>query len=138
MTQADFEKALLALVIWREARNQGEDGMRAVGHVIRNRVFSWGSSYTRIITGKNQFTSISVHTDPETVIYPALGDAQFNFCLRIADDIYNNVDPDITMGSLYYYNPATATSQWFTDNIVSQSEVHPLKAKVGSQLFYAG
>lgn len=44
--------------------------MRSVIHVIVNRAVSWSKSIHEVVYGKNQFTSMSVPTDPEFNLEP--------------------------------------------------------------------
>lgn len=132
-----FAVMLLALVIWREARGEGEDGMRAVAHVIRNRVEKWGKSWNKIITGNAQFSSMTIRGDTQTVKWPADGDPQFESASKIASAVYSGQDDDLTHGALYYANLETETSEWFKDEIVDKSEVHQKLAVIGRQTFFA-
>ena len=100
---------LLALCCWREARGEGEDGMRAVGHVIINR--SKVTPYTRyaqpifqVIMERGQFTSMSNPHDPEYRLHPAFNDRQYAFCLSIGPALIADTDKDNTNGALYYAN----------------------------------
>ena len=49
----------MALTIWAEARNQGEAGMRAVGHVIKNRTEHerWGDNIKDVVLQRKQFSA---------------------------------------------------------------------------------
>ena len=127
-----------ALCLWREARGDGHDAMRAVAHVILNRVGAPGfaSSVHDVIFGKNQFTSMSVSSDPEFSLQPESDDAAYADALSIAGAVLNGQDDDLTNGAHYYCNPKTATSGWFYKNIVENSEDHPLTATIGKQVFY--
>jgi len=129
---------LLALCIWREARGEGQDGMRAVAHVINNRVGKegFGSTFQSVILGKNQFTSMSVPTDPEFNLMPDVGDPQYSYCLALAPTVLGGTDPDLTTGACYYANIKEATSGWFFKHIVNDPVNHPLLATIGHQNFY--
>lgn len=129
MTLSDYEKALLAIVIFREARSDGVDGMAAVGSVVANRVKAGWGSWASVITKRNQFSSISVIGDSQTVVYPGDDVMLFN----LAESIYFGDIPDPTKGSLYYANEANVTSQWYKDNIMT--DAHPVLAVIGSQTF---
>lgn len=119
----DYDKFLLALCAWREASNQGHDGLLAVMNVIRNRVRKGWGSWQKVICGKNQFTSMSVPGDPQTVRFPAPDDAVWVLCRSLADTVYAGGAEDNTHGALYYYNPRTATSRWFTENVVQKGKL---------------
>lgn len=94
---------LLARCIYGEARGESYEGQVAVGAVVLNRVKSPSSPNTisGVIYQKGAFTAVD--------------DGQINLtpnqtAINAAKDAMNGWDP--TYGCLYYYNPATATSQW--------------------------
>ncbi|MDR1094547.1 MAG: spore cortex-lytic enzyme [Clostridiales bacterium] len=94
---------LLAKAIHAEARGEPYTGQVAVGAVILNRVKS--SKFPNTIGG--------VIYQPYA--FTAVADGQINLtpgdsAKKAAQDALNGWDP--TNGCLYYYNPATATSQW--------------------------
>jgi hypothetical protein len=138
MLWSDYEKAILALCLWREDRSGGLEGMKAVGCCIRNRVSKWGWSYTKAIEGKNQFSSISVLGDTQTILYPPVNDPLFTQVLSLVEDIYDNSLVDVTMGALYYCsNPSTIPQDgWFAKNILQDPTNHPLIGVFGSQYYY--
>ena len=138
MNWTDYAIFMMALTLWREARGDGEDGMRAVGHVIANRRnASFHRDWVAVITARNQFTSMSVHSDPETVLWPVTGDAVFAIAMRLAADIIEGTDPDNTLGAQYYANLATMDRYgWFKQNILDEPEVHPQTAVIGKQTFF--
>lgn len=129
---------ILALTIWGEARNQGEEGMRAVGHVIKNRAEAddpkFGQGIKGVALAPKQFSAWNKHDpnarkmnaidnlDPKSDDYQSWQQAQ-----RIAVNILNGSDPDPTDGALYYHTTA----------------VHPAWARhadpnvrIGSHVFY--
>ncbi len=141
MISADYEKVLLAIMAWREASGEGQNGMLAVMNVAMNRSRDWKIPVWKVITAQNEFSSISVHSDPETTRWPAANDPAFVFCLQRSDAIYTGRDVDITLGAHYYYNPRTADSPWFTKNIVDAvdeagQKVHPITATIGNHIFF--
>jgi spore germination cell wall hydrolase CwlJ-like protein len=109
-----YFKALLALVIWREARGEGHTGMRAVAHVIRNRVlathlpFQWDD----VIERRLQFSSITAPGDPMLVQWPKQPDAQFEDAMQIAESVYNSSDEDPTGGATMYANLHVCHPDW--------------------------
>jgi N-acetylmuramoyl-L-alanine amidase len=133
----------MELCVWKEARGQGQIGMRAVAHVIKNRVGAPGFAKTLhgAIYMKNQFTSMSVTSDAEFNLIPPPGDVQFAYCVSLCPQVLNGDDPDPTDGAHYYENPKTANSPWFTRVIAGPdglgTEGHALTASIGSQKFYA-
>jgi spore germination cell wall hydrolase CwlJ-like protein len=128
----------LALVAWKEARGEGLQGCRAVMHVIANRVGHIGFAHTLhdCIYGKNQFTSMSVPSDPEFNLEPKEGDAIFIECVTLADDVLSGTDPDNTCGAHFYANLHTMTSGWFELHIVGDPVNHPKTAVIGHHTFF--
>ncbi len=99
----DSEVYTLARLINGEARGEPYIGQVAVGAVVLNRVKS--PSFPNTISG--------VVYQPGA--FDAVWDGQINLTpsqdsIRAARDAMNGWDP--TGGALYYYNPATATSNW--------------------------
>lgn len=133
----------MALCLWREARGELSIGMRAVGHVISNRVGApgFGKTLHDVIYGKNQFSSMSISTDPEFNLQPPPGDQQFAYCKTICPLILSGEDDDLTYGAHYYENAKTATSGWFGRVIAGPdglgTEGHQLLEQIGKQKFYA-
>ena len=94
---------LLAKVIYGESRGEPYTGQVAVGAVVMNRVKS--SSFPKTIAGvvyqKGAFDAVSdgqINMNPESTAKKA------------AQDAINGWDP--SYGSIYYFNPATATNKW--------------------------
>lgn len=135
----------MALCVWREARGEGDIGMQAVGWVIRNRAANWykgaSGSIHSVVYGRNQFTSMSVPTDPEFNLIPDADDPQYVYCLNTCPDILSGALTDVTNGAYYYCNPKESTSGWFSENISGPDGKgmpnHPLVAAIGNQLFYS-
>ena len=132
--QNDVE--LMALCAWKEARGDGLYGCFLVMQVIYNRVGKPGFAHTvhDVIMGRNQFTSMSVPSDPEFSIHPPPGDAIYAACLADAPNILAGTNDDPTHGALWYANEATATSGWYFDNIINSGN-HPVTLKYGRHTF---
>ena len=135
MDQNDIQS--LALCTWKEARGEGLLGMKAVMHVMMNRVGAEGFSHTihDVIYGKNQFTSMSVPSDPEFNLEPKEDDTQYQYCLTLAPDISTDVDP--TCGAHYYANlDEIQVGGWFQKHILTDAVNHPHLATIGKQDFF--
>jgi len=109
---------LLARLISAEARGEPYVGQVAVGAVVLNRVEhpSFPNTIARVIYQPGAFT--------------CLQDGQFNqpvveSAYRAAQDALNGWDP--SNGSIYYYNPATATSAWIWSR--------PVLLRIGNHVF---
>lgn len=101
--QANNELYLLAKLIYSEARGEVYTGQVAVGAVVLNRVDDAG------------FPNTLQGVIYQPWAFTALHDGQFGLepnstAYQAAQDALNGWDP--SYGSLYYYNPNTATSSW--------------------------
>lgn len=106
-----WEVCLLALCTWREARDQGYDGMLAVCWSVKNRVDHprwWGSGWIGVIQAKWQYSSFNP-SDPNAKLLPGnpSTDAPWMEALRAAEMAYTNQGDDPTLGSDHYYDPLT-------------------------------
>lgn len=102
-TTTSSDLYLLAKCIHAEARGEPYTGQVAVGAVILNRVKSpsFPNTISGVIYQPWAFTAVidgQINLEPNSTAYQA------------ARDALNGWDP--TYGSIYYYNPATATSAW--------------------------
>ena len=140
MTTAELVRAyttsLLALTVWREARGEGIEGMRAVACVVRNRVLAgwFGGSWRGNLIAKNQFTSMSVTGDGNLVLWLDPNEKLGAAALAVAASVYSGGQADVTGGALYYENPEVATSKWFIQNVRNK---RPKVATIGRHTFYA-
>lgn len=102
-TVTQNEKNLLARAITGEARGESYVGQVAVGAVIMNRVKnpSFPNSMAGVIYEPWAFTAVN---DGQINMQPT------ESCMKAAQDAINGWDP--SEGSLYYWNPATATNKW--------------------------
>lgn len=107
---------LLARVISGEARGESYTGQVAIAAVVLNRVkhSSFPSSIAGVIYQPGAFTAVS---DGQINITPTQS------CYNAARDALNGWDP--TGGSIYYYNPQTATNSWIRSRtIITQIGKH--------------
>lgn len=105
----------MALTMWGEARNQGEIGMRAVGHVIANRrqAKTHGSYVTDTVSAAWQFSCWN-NNDPNRAAMLAIEDLprdgeawrQWQEARRLAEDILSGRSTDPTGGALFYHTIA--------------------------------
>jgi len=145
MTYDDNDIHSLALVAWKEARGEGNDGCMAVMHICFNRVGHTGFAHTLhdVIYGKNQFTSMSVPSDPEFNLQPKDSDQVWDECKSYARMFLSEDGPiikldfiDPTHGAHYYANLHNCTSGWFHDNILMNTQSHPITAQIGHHTFF--
>ena len=102
-TSHSNDEYLLAKIIYAEARGESYTGQVAIGAVVLNRVKNskFPNTISGVIYQPYAFTAVSdgqINMEPNSTAYKA------------AKDALNGWDP--TYGSLYYFNPKTATSSW--------------------------
>jgi hypothetical protein len=142
VTVADYEKALASLLAWREERSNGTNGMLGVLFVVRNRSKAMWSSgdWSKIIEGHNQFSSISVLGDSQTVTFPDVRDPSFLAILQAVDSVYDDERVDVlTNGALYYADLGSkgyTVGGWFDRNIVQDPATHPRIAQIGTTTYF--
>lgn len=137
MTQ--FEKMEAALCAFREMRGDDYEGMVAVLCVLRNRMQEgwFGGSLHRNVTAHNQFSSMTIHGDPETIVYPTAADlvaGDFAEILKDIDAVFDGTLADTTHGALYYAVESESSSAWYRDN-VSNNPAHPVVHQIGKTTF---
>lgn len=131
-----------ALCAWKEARGEGANGMTAVLHVLYNRVGHPGfyGSLHAVIFSKDQFTSMSVPSDPEFNLQPPADDKDFAEAQGMANQVFcegGNMLTDPTRGAHYYANLHTMDADgWFYREIVLKSSLHPITAQIGKHTFF--
>lgn len=115
-SRSDLE--LLARAVYAEARGESYEGQVAIAAVILNRLKNpnFPKSIAGIIYEPGAFTAVD---DGQINMYP---DAT---AFKAAQDAINGWDP--TYGALYYWNPATATSQWVWSR--------PITTRIGNHVF---
>lgn len=128
MNWAEYQKWTAALCLWREARGEGHDGMRAVCHVIANRALKHRRSWAEIIYAQWQFSSMTAFNDPQLCKVPIAPDVSFEDAYTIADAVYYGKDEDITLGADHYFASTIPMPEWAKDMTAT--------AKVGRHLFY--
>jgi spore germination cell wall hydrolase CwlJ-like protein len=131
---ADYNKSLLMLLVYREARGEGPEGMRAVAHVVQNRVRRGWGDWIAVQTKINQFSSMSVLGDSQTVVFPDAAAASSLF--GVVEAVYGSSDADPTSGALYYANEAVVGAGWYRTHII-ENPAHPITATIGRHTFRA-
>lgn len=128
MTTAEsYERVLLALTIWREARGEPREAKRGVAHVILNRVRS--RRFPRMLAGvilqPRQFSSYNGN-DPNAVKFPKPDEPAWLECCAVADD----PGDDPTGGAVLYHSAMPAPPKW--------ADPARLTAQIGAFRFYRG
>lgn len=112
---------LLARIIYGEARGEPYVGQVAIAAVVLNRVED--SRFPKTIAGVVY----------QSGAFDAVSDGQINYtpnqtAYQAARDALNGWDP--TYGSIYYYNPKTATNKWI--------KTLPITVRIGKHVFSTG
>jgi spore germination cell wall hydrolase CwlJ-like protein len=130
------EVRLLAATAWGEARSEGEDGMRAVAHVMVNRIGDrFGEDLTTVILSPKQF-SVWNRGDPNRRLVLNLvrdparyaSDGQWDAAERIAREVLAGQSVDPTGGALFYHTRAVRP-RWAPHGVGRQT--------IGAHIFYA-
>jgi Cell Wall Hydrolase len=136
----NYVLSLAALVAWREERGNGLNGCLGVLFVIKNRAkagWEFGDIF-KIITQKNQFDSMVLKGDPNTVEYPSPDDPVFSKLVQYVDGVFDGSTQDtLTQGALYYCDPGPGVTPggWFQRNIID-NPAHPRVAQIGTTLYF--
>jgi hypothetical protein len=132
----ETEVRLLAATVWGEARSEGEDGMRAVAHVMVNRIGErFGEDLATVILSPKQF-SVWNRRDPNRRIVQRLArdpssvatDAEWVTAERIAREVLSGQSVDPTGGALFYHTRAVRP-RW--------ARVGQGRQVIGQHIFYA-
>lgn len=111
---AEGQARLLAATIWAEARSEGPEGMRAVAHVIVNRVGPrFGDSLPDVIFHPKQFSAWNMGDpnralalNPDAAIKTSGDEASWLMAQTIARDVLGGRSIDPTGGALFYHTQA--------------------------------
>ena len=139
---SDADVELLARTLYGEARDQGEEGMTAVGNVVLNRLNkkSWyGARIEDIIKLPYQFSVFNPETKPDqfeqddnykATISATVDDPDYIAAREIALGLLEGRIKDNTDGATHYYNPDEANPTW-----IDSPKMKSLK-KIGKHSFY--
>ncbi|PZO49289.1 MAG: hypothetical protein DCF16_14905 [Alphaproteobacteria bacterium] len=135
----ETEVRLLAATVWGEARSEGEHGMRAVAHVMVNRIGPrFGETLSTVILSPSQFSvwnrrdpnrrlvmNLVAHPEPYTSGENA---AAWEAAQRIAREVLSGQSVDPTNGALFYHTRAVRP-RWAPHGVGRQT--------IGAHIFYA-
>lgn len=130
------ELRLLAATAWGEARSEGEDGMRAVAHVMVNRVGDrFGEDLETVILSPRQF-SVWNRGDPNRPLvqnperYATGGEnlETWEIAQTVAREVLSGQSVDPTEGALFYHT--RAIRPWW-------SRYGQGRREIGAHVFYA-
>ena len=117
MTYSDYARALLALLVWREARGEIYQAKLAVAYSVLNRVEHpkwWGHTLGDVIGKKWQYSSMAAPGDPNLIAYPSSLDVSFVECLKAVDSAIagTNINPVLMADS--YFDVSITAPVWAT------------------------
>lgn len=112
LNEADVR--LLAATVWGEARSEGESGMRAVAHVIVNRLGPrFGGDIASVILAPAQFSAWNegdrnrpLVENPETYATSGINLETWQAAQQIAREVLSGQSVDPTSGALFYHTRA--------------------------------
>lgn len=114
------ELRLLAATAWGEARSEGEDGMRAVAHVIVNRVGArFGETVEDVVRSPWQFSvwnrgdpNRPLVMNPDRYATSGVNLETWEIAQRVAREVLSGQSVDPTNGALFYHT--TAIRPWWS------------------------
>lgn len=126
---------LLAATAWAEARSEGEEGMRAVAHVIVNRLGDrFGEDLQTVIRAPKQFSAWNIGDpnrplaqNPERYAAAGADKETWEMAQQVATQVLAGQSVDPTNGALFYHTLAVRPS-W------DRYAVGPLV--IGSHIFF--
>jgi N-acetylmuramoyl-L-alanine amidase len=107
------QQNILARTIWAEARENGEDGMRAVASVIHNRGAGNIGKMIQVIEAPKQFSCWNKMTkaDWSNFKIKERSGPEWKIANKIASEMMENQFTPIT-DATHYYNPKKVTPGW--------------------------
>lgn len=139
MSQKKKEVFLMALTMWGEARSHGIEGMRAVGHVIMNRVHAnrpdkFGTGIVGVVWKRKQFScwnpgdpNRDAMREISQLPKDSLEYKRWSQAKELAASIIRGRSQDPTDGALWYHTTGV--------NPIWAKAMNPIK-KIASHLFY--
>lgn len=129
------ELRLLAATAWGEARSEGEDGMRAVAHVMVNRIGPrFGDDLETVIRAPKQFSAWNrgdpnrpLVQNPERYATGGANLESWETAQRIAREVLSGESIDPTEGALFYHT--NAIQPWW-------SRYGEGRRELGAHVFY--
>lgn len=126
---------LLAATMWGEARSEGDDGMRAVAHVMVNRIGPrFGQDLRSVILAPKQFSAWNLNDpnrplvqNPERYAIGGENRTSWLAAQRIAYEVLSGASIDPTNGALFYHTTAIKP-RW--------SQFGVGKEQIGAHIFY--
>lgn len=126
---------LLAATAWAEARGEGEEGMRAVAHVVVNRIGArFGDDLHDVVLSPKQFSSWNLNDPnrplalhPERYARAGINATTWAEAQEVAREVLMGQSQDPTNGALFYH--AAAIKPWWARFGIG-------KHQIGAHVFY--
>jgi spore germination cell wall hydrolase CwlJ-like protein len=127
---------LLALLVYREAGGEPDEGKVAVAYTVMTRAQHpcwWGTTPYDVITKREQYSSMTHLGDPQTVKFPSMADPVFRRCLEIADKVMLFSIPNPALRADSYY------AAWMDAKGMTPKWADPAKfiCQIGGHKFYS-
>lgn len=110
-----YEHAILALLVWREARGELHPAKVAVAFSVLNRVKSpkwWGTTLGAVIAKKWQYSSMAAPGDPNLIQYPLPQDLSFLDAMAAVNAAIANDAINPVAGADSYYSIDIPPPKW--------------------------
>lgn len=110
-----YQYYLLAVCLWREARNQNYDAQCAVVQSILNRARHpswWGNSISSVIGYPKQYSSMTDPGDKQLTRWPDASDRSFQLCLQVVEDVAAGRAQDFARGATHFYSVDIPPPYW--------------------------
>lgn len=113
-----YEQAMLALLVWREARGETRAAKIAVAFSVLNRVHNpkwWGTTLGAVIAKKWQYSSMAAPGDPNLIQYPLPNDLSFVDSMSAVNAVLASGSINPVAGADSYWDDSIARPKWATD-----------------------
>lgn len=113
-----YERVMLALLVWREARGELHQAKVAVCFSVMNRVENpkwWGKTLGEVIAKKWQYSSMAAPGDPNLIQYPLPQDLSFKDALATVNAVLGGKVVNPVPRADSYWDDSIARPQWATD-----------------------
>lgn len=126
-----WEHALLAVMVWREARNQAEKAQQAVVFTVLNRRDKpkwWGKTIDEIVSKKFQYSSMTDPNDKQLTKWPLIDDQSFRAAWMAVGDVLDGAVVNPVPGADSYHDTSIAQPYW--------AKTAAFRGKIGALMFY--
>jgi spore germination cell wall hydrolase CwlJ-like protein len=140
MPLSDNDRDLLARTMLSEAGVDGDDGMRAVAAVIKNRMNSgeFPNSVADVIHQPAQFSAWALpRTDPNNPNNFGRKNPNLLHAGAIADSVFSGQDVDPTNGAIYYANVPIVKANLRPGQKMPSFTQYPQTAQIGRHTFFS-